>query len=66
MLIVILFWVLKIVLSTLFDYFPNALALFLYRINLQRICCAILIVGLKKRVKKKKIFFYFNLFLDHE
>ena len=58
MLIIILFWVWKIVLSTLFDYLPNALTLFLYITNLQRICCAILIVGLKKRVKKiKKNFF---------
>ena len=52
----------KIVLSTLFDYFPNALALFLYRINLQRICCAILIVGLKKSQKDKKNFLLVSFF----
>ena len=63
MLIVILFWVWKIVLSTLFDYLPNALTLFLYITNLQRIYYAILIVGLKKRVKKiKKFSFSFFFF----
>ena len=62
MLIIILFWVWKIVLSTLFDYFPNALALFLYITNLQRICCAILIVGLKKESKRKKFLLVSSFF----
>jgi len=49
----------------LFDYFPNALALFLYITNLQRIYYAILIVGLKKESKRKKFSFSF-FFLDYE